>query len=182
MTMRADRGLLGRTFGLLGIGFVLGGCVDQSAGDVGSSQNGSAPSISGTPLTHIAADAQYDFKPASTAAAGGGLVFSIEHKPIWANFNYVTGELWGTPSSTDVGEYGDIVISASDGRIWTALPSFAIIVTSSTVASTSSPAHSSNPLTGSSRSGSGDSNTGSGSSGSTDSSADSGSSSSDSSS
>jgi Putative Ig domain len=86
------------------------------------------PVLSGTPSTTAVASTLYAFMPAASDADGDRLTFSISGKPAWASFDSVTGQLSGTPSSTAVGTYSGIVISASDGQATTSLPSFAIRV------------------------------------------------------
>lgn len=88
-----------------------------------------APSISGQPATSINVRNKYVFKPQAADADGDKLIFSIENKPDWANFNSTSGKLSGSPSSSDVGEHGDILISVSDGTSFTSLASFSINVT-----------------------------------------------------
>lgn len=61
---------------------------------------------------------------ASTASVG----FSIQNKPLWATFNTSSGQLSGTPSSSDVGSYPNIVIGASNGSASAALAGFTITV------------------------------------------------------
>jgi hypothetical protein len=57
-------------------------------------------------------------------------VFSIQNRPGWASFNTSTGRLTGTPTASDVGSYGNIRISVSDGSISTALAAFSLTVAS----------------------------------------------------
>lgn len=42
------------------------------------------------------------------------LVFAIENKPSWAEFNIETGRLWGTPTNDDEGVFTGIVVSVED--------------------------------------------------------------------
>ena len=48
--------------------------------------------------------------------------------PHWASFDSATGALTGIPTSSDMGTYGDIVITASDAIVSAALPAFSIEV------------------------------------------------------
>jgi hypothetical protein len=57
------------------------------------------------------------------------LSFSVQNKPAWANFSIASGLLSGTPTSTQTGTFGNIVISVSDGQASSALPAFGITVT-----------------------------------------------------
>jgi hypothetical protein len=62
------------------------------------------------------------------------VTFQIQNKPSWATFSTVTGQLSGTPSASHVGQYSNVVISASDGKASAALPSFAIAVSMTPIA------------------------------------------------
>ena len=88
------------------------------------------PKISGAPGSSVMSGSVYNFQPAATDADGNTLAFSIQNKPAWASFNTLSGQLSGTPSSTYVGVYSNIVISVSDGKASAALPAFAIQVMS----------------------------------------------------
>ena len=87
-----------------------------------------APQISGTPATSVVATQSYAFQPTASDADGNLLTFSIANKPAWANFNAATGQLSGTPASGDIGTYGNIVISVSDGIATVSLPAFNLSV------------------------------------------------------
>lgn len=89
-----------------------------------------APVLSGTPPTSVVAGSGYTFQPTASDPSGQTLSFSVQNCPTWAGFSIATGQLYGTPSSVQTGTYGNIVISASDGTASTALPAFAITVTS----------------------------------------------------
>ena len=86
------------------------------------------PQISGSPAGTVTAGQSYVFTPAASDADGNPLTFSVSGKPSWAGFDTATGRLSGTPTSTQVGTYGSIVISVSDGQASAALPAFAIEV------------------------------------------------------
>src|SRR5437660_10683598 len=88
-----------------------------------------APTISGTPSTSVVAGQSYAFTPTTTNPGGMTLTFSIINKPSWATFSSGTGQLSGTPATTDVGTYANIVISVSDGPASVALPAFSLAVT-----------------------------------------------------
>ncbi len=88
----------------------------------------SAPTISGTPSTSVRAESDYSFTPNATDANGDNLTFAITNKPSWANFNSATGALTGRPTSDDIGNYANIVISVSDGSQSSSLPAFSIDV------------------------------------------------------
>lgn len=86
------------------------------------------PTITGTPPTTATVGTQYAFTPTASDANGDSLTFSIVNKPTWASFAASTGRLQGTPAAANVGTFGNIVISVSDGQISTQLPAFAITV------------------------------------------------------
>ena len=48
--------------------------------------------------------------------------------PAWATFSIATGALTGTPTSSNVGTFSNIVISVSDGQASASLPAFSIQV------------------------------------------------------
>jgi hypothetical protein len=86
------------------------------------------PVISGTPATSVLAGSAYAFQPSATDADGNALTFSISNKPAWATFSTANGRLSGTPATGNVGTYGNIVISATDGKATASLPAFSIQV------------------------------------------------------
>jgi len=86
------------------------------------------PVISGAPATSVVAGGAYAFQPSASDANGDSLTFSIANKPSWATFSTSTGRLSGTPATTQVGGYSNIVISVSDGKATTSLPAFSITV------------------------------------------------------
>ena len=96
-----------------------------------------APTISGTPVTSVAAASTYSFQPNAYDANGDALTFSIANKPAWATFSSTTGRLTGTPSSSQAGTYSSISIKVSDGKWSATLSSFSITVT--TPVTTSNP-------------------------------------------
>ncbi len=87
------------------------------------------PKITGTPATSVQAGSAYSFQPAASDADGNKLTFAIANKPAWANFSTTTGQLSGTPGTTNVGSYANIVISVSDGTNTVSLPAFTLQVT-----------------------------------------------------
>lgn len=90
-----------------------------------------APTITGTAMASLDAAVAYDFLPVAADADGDKLAFSIAGKPAWANFDTTTGRLSGTPGTTGVGSFANIVISVSDGTNSVSLPAFQILVTGS---------------------------------------------------
>ena len=87
-----------------------------------------APTISGSPTRSVNASSAYTFRPTAADADNNTLAFSIANRPSWATFNTTNGQLSGTPSASQVGSYGNITISVSDGRATATLPAFAINV------------------------------------------------------
>jgi Putative Ig domain len=87
-----------------------------------------APVISGTPVTSVTAGQTYRFQPTATDPTGKALTFSIVNRPTWASFNSTTGQLSGTPTTTEVGSYPSVGISVSNGTLSAALAQFSIIV------------------------------------------------------
>jgi hypothetical protein len=133
-----------RVLALLLLSAGLAACGGQSS-DSGTSS--AVASLSGSPNAQVAANSAYTFRPASVSPAGTSLLFSIQNKPAWANFSLTSGELSGTPSSSETGEYSGIQISATDGSNTAILPAFTIRVTapSALVASSSSSTASTTP-------------------------------------
>ncbi len=87
-----------------------------------------APVISGTPATMVLMSNTYAFTPTASDPDNDTLNFSVQNKPIWAQFDSTTGELTGTPLLSDVGTYPDIVLSVSDGGLSSGLPGFSVDV------------------------------------------------------
>jgi Putative Ig domain len=88
-----------------------------------------APTIDGKPVVTVKTGGAYIFTPAASDANGDALTFSVQNKPSWASFNSSSGQLSGTPGGAAVGTFANIVISVSDGKATTSLPSFSIVVT-----------------------------------------------------
>lgn len=93
-----------------------------------SSTTNRAPTISGTPAGSTTAGQTYTFRPVAADADNHPLGFSIQNRPAWATFSSATGQLSGTPTSTHVGSYANVVISVSDGKASAALAPFTIAV------------------------------------------------------
>src|SRR5712671_4170577 len=108
---------------------------------------GAPPTISGSPATGVVGGQSYSFTPTTTDPSGGTLTFSVTNQPSWAAFSTATGQLSGTPASTNVGAYSNILISVSDGTSSAALPAFGITVTAGTPAPSSPPTISGSPET-----------------------------------
>jgi hypothetical protein len=87
-----------------------------------------APRISGSPDATVIAGTGYSFVPTATDTDVQALGFSIQNRPAWASFNPASGALTGTPTRAQVGVYGGITITVTDGIDTAVLPAFAITV------------------------------------------------------
>jgi hypothetical protein len=87
------------------------------------------PTISGTPATSVQAGSHYVFQPSTSDAANKTLTFSISGMPSWASFSTTTGALSGTPATSNVGAFSNIIISVTDGQSTVSLAPFTITVT-----------------------------------------------------
>jgi hypothetical protein len=76
-----------------------------------------APTVSNTPdlLEETKVDSTYSYTPNASDADQDPLSFSITNKPAWLTFETATGELSGTPTQSDIGEY-TISIAVSDSK------------------------------------------------------------------
>jgi hypothetical protein len=70
--------------------------------------------ISGSPPTQAAVGKRYLFIPQARDADGDRLSFWIWNRPSWAQLDYRTGSLSGTPAKSDIGRYPDIRIFVTD--------------------------------------------------------------------
>ncbi|PCK07792.1 MAG: hypothetical protein COA42_12470 [Alteromonadaceae bacterium] len=74
-----------------------------------------APEISGAPTTTANEGEAYSFTPTvNDVDSNDSQIFTIVNRPVWASFDNATGTLTGTPSETDIGVHGGILISVSD--------------------------------------------------------------------
>ena len=74
-----------------------------------------APTISGTPATRVGEGGFYSFTPTADDADGDTLIFNINNRPAWADFDFATGALTGSPGSGDAGTTTTgIVITVND--------------------------------------------------------------------
>lgn len=87
-----------------------------------------APTISGSPPSHILEGELYEFTPNASDADGDTLEFSVSRKPAWAQFDRATGRISGTPGAGDVGNFTNITISVTDGQASASLSDFDITV------------------------------------------------------
>jgi len=68
------------------------------------------------------------FQPQVTVPTAQPVVFSIKNAPAWARFNSSTGELSGTPGSSQVGAHAGITITVTQGTLHASLAPFTITV------------------------------------------------------
>lgn len=94
-----------------------------------SSVKNAAPFIKGTPQPTILQDTPYVFVPEAADGDGDILHFKVSNPPPWAQFEPMTGRLFGTPSPADIGTYANIKITVTDGADDAALQPFSITVT-----------------------------------------------------
>jgi hypothetical protein len=87
------------------------------------------PSIGGTPAGSVVAGQSYSFAPTASDPDGDILSFTVQNRPVWASFDASTGRLGGTPTTANVGTYGGIAISVTDGQTFADLAPFSIQVT-----------------------------------------------------
>ena len=73
------------------------------------------PIIRGTPPTSVDAGIKYQYIPSASDPDSRPLSYDIINKPDWATFVALTGELYGTPETSDVGTTAEIEIGVSDG-------------------------------------------------------------------
>ena len=86
------------------------------------------PEISGPVSGDAVAGRPFSLRPAASDPDGDPLTFSISNLPAWASFDPASGVLFGTPQLTDVGVYGHIAISVSDGTYKVSLPEITVTV------------------------------------------------------
>jgi hypothetical protein len=106
------------------------GSASTTAPGAGGSAGNQAPAINGSAPQTAAVGKPYSFQPNATDPNGDPLTFSIDSKPGWATFDQSTGRLYGTPAAADVGTHEEIVVKVTDGKSESALPQFAVTVTS----------------------------------------------------
>jgi putative Ig domain-containing protein len=111
---------------LTGCGGDSGSSGSASSGSIDRSSSSSV-TIAGIPSTTAVAGQPYSFQP-KVANTSGSVRFTVAHLPSWAKFNTSTGQLSGTPSATQVGQYPGIAIDLVSGTNVVALPPFTITV------------------------------------------------------
>ncbi len=84
--------------------------------------------ISGTPATSVKIGELYSFTPSVIDPDGDSLTFTIQNKPVWAEFTSSTGQLSGMPLLGNEGTYTSISITVSDGQHSASLAPFSVTV------------------------------------------------------
>jgi Putative Ig domain len=138
MTVGFGRAVL--VVGVVCSGLLIGACGVDSSGSAStdaSAQAGvitrsSQTTITGVPAPAATVGQTYSFQPQATAPSGSTARFAITNKPSWASFNTATGELSGTPSSSQMGQYAGITIKLTAGTQSATLAPFSITVESAT--------------------------------------------------
>lgn len=105
-----------------------GGDSSSNANPPPASGTNAAPTMSGTPGSTAVVGQAYSFQPTATDANGDSLTFSVANLPSWATFNAQTGRISGTPTAAQVGAYGNITVTVSDGTTNATVGPFAITV------------------------------------------------------
>ncbi len=95
---------------------------------VRSASGNSPPTIGGNPTPQVTAGTAYEFTPTADDPDGDSLSFSVESLPGWAGFDTGNGRISGTPAEADIGEYGGITITVTDGEFSDSLGPFTITV------------------------------------------------------
>jgi len=113
---------------------LLTGCGGGGGGDSSSNANpptsgtNAAPTMTGTPGSTAVVGQAYSFQPAAADANGDALTFTVANLPSWAAFNAQTGRITGTPTAAQVGSYGNITVTVSDGTANATVGPFTITV------------------------------------------------------
>ena len=124
---------------LLMTGLALSGCMDPfkrhgSSDNAAAATNNQAPQISGTPPGEAQVGAMLSFVPTAQDPDNNSLTFSVANLPSWASFDSATGQVSGTPQSSDIGSFDNVTISVSDGLASASLMPFNIAVVAPVVA------------------------------------------------
>jgi hypothetical protein len=106
-----------------------GGSTPATGNPGGGGTSNSTPVIQGKPGTSVSPAQSYVFQPSASDPDGSNLTFSAVNLPDWLSLEESTGRLSGTPTSADIGTYGDISITVSDGTSTAVLGPFSITVT-----------------------------------------------------
>ena len=102
---------------------LLAGCLDSTEDTALASLL-----ISGTPGTSVKIGELYSFTPSVSDPDGDTLTFTIQNKPVWAEFTSSSGQLSGMPLLGNEGTYSNILIKVSDGQFSASLAPFSVTV------------------------------------------------------
>ena len=91
--------------------------------------------------------AAYQLQVVASGPRGVLIGYSIQRKPAWLTFDTRTGSLQGMPGATDVGNYPNVVVTASDGSSSASTPPFTITVTQPDTSSSTNTTNSTNTST-----------------------------------
>jgi len=72
-----------------------------------------APQLSSSPPATVLVGSSFDFVP-TTSGTCEISVFTVVNLPSWADFDPLTGRIWGTPRNGDLGVYENISITSAD--------------------------------------------------------------------
>lgn len=113
---------------LTGCGGGGGGGDSSSNVNPPTSSTNAAPTMTGTPGSTAVVGQAYSFAPAAADANGDRLTYRVANLPPWAAFNAATGAITGTPTAAQVGSYGNITVTVSDGQAEASVGPFTITV------------------------------------------------------
>ncbi len=108
---------------------LLAGCSGGMGDKETTTPTNNAPTISGNPPPAVKVGDNYAFTPTASDPDGDTLLFSIQNKPMWANFDTSTGTLSGVAVLGSEGTYANIQITVSDGSLSASMPQFSVDVT-----------------------------------------------------
>ncbi len=111
-------------------GEVSGNPQDEVTDPIGNETN-NPPRITGTASTTASVGMLYSFSPSASDPDGDSLSFTASSLPAWATLDSASGTISGTPSASDVGLTGEIILTVSDGSAQASLAPFAITVVAS---------------------------------------------------
>jgi hypothetical protein len=104
--------------------------------------------MTGHPASTVAAGYNYSFQPIGTDSVKSRLKYDINNKPVWAQFDGLTGRLSGRPNRDQVGTYRGISIRFTDWYGFVTTPMFSITVNPATPAAPVPPANTAPTISG----------------------------------
>lgn len=87
-----------------------------------------APTVSGEPAEYARVGTDYEFQPVWSDPDGDSLEFTATNLPPWAHLDSTTGKITGKPTTTNLGAYESISISAADASHTVSTRAFTITV------------------------------------------------------